>query len=190
MTEARARGAVAVVTGTRQGTDKDPRAAIREREILCLVCRRAFRQLTNTHLRGHGLTADGYRQKFGYNQGTALMAQELRTLYRERAVRFGLATRIRVNPLTRDPGLAARGSRRAIRLEEQLNRREAAQRASRLREARFREVGSHPRTKSLDLTVLYTLRREGLSLRQIARRLGVSPATISSRLRPPPPRLI
>ncbi|MBI3003238.1 MAG: MucR family transcriptional regulator [candidate division NC10 bacterium] len=183
-------GTVAVGTGTREGRDRDPRAAIREREILCLVCGRALRQLTNTHLRGHGLTADGYRQRFGYNRGTALMAQELRALYRERAVRVGLARQIRENPLRRDASLAARGPRRPIQLEEQLNRSEAARRAAALREARFRETGSHPRTKSLDLAVVSALRKEGLSLRQIARRLGVSPATISARLRPTLTRLI
>lgn len=179
-----------MVTGTREGVDKDPRAAIREREILCLVCGRTFRQLTNTHLRGHSLTADDYRQRFGYNRGTALMARQLQALYRARAVRLGLATRIRVNPLKRDRRLAAQGSRRVIRLEEQLNRREAARRAAALREARFRETGSHPRTKSLDLAVVSALRQQGLSLRQIARRLGVSPATISARLRPTLTRLI
>lgn len=177
-----------MVTGTREGTERDPRAAIREREILCLVCRRPFRQLTNTHLRGHGLTADDYRQRFGYNRGTALMARDLRALYRARAVRFGLARWIRENPLQRTRGLAARGSQRAIRLEEQLNKREAALRAAPLREARFRETGRDPRTKLLDLAVVQALRQEGISMRQIARRLGVSSSTISARLRPTPKR--
>lgn len=137
-------------TGPWEGADRDPRSAIREREILCLVCGRALRQLTNTHLRAHRLTADAYRRAFGYNRRTALMARELRALYRDRAVRLGLAARIRENPLRRDPGLAVQGSKRQMRLEEQLNRREAARRAAPLREARFREAGRHPRTKPVD----------------------------------------
>ena len=165
----------------------DPRLAIRDQEIVCLVCGRAFRQLTNTHLRSHGLSTEEYREAFGYNRGTALMAQELRALYRDRAVRVRLASRIRENPLRRDPGLAAHSPRRAIRLEEQLNRREAARHAARLREARFREAGGHPRTKPLDLALLHALRLAGLSLSEIGRRLGTSPATIASRLRLPHP---
>lgn len=172
-----------MVTGAPEGVPSDPRSAVREGEILCLVCGRALRQLTNTHLRAHGLTADAYRRAFGYNRGTALMARELRTLYRDRAVRMRLAARIRENPLRRDPGLAVQGSRRRMRLEEQLNRREAACRAARLREARFREVGRHPRTKPVDLPLLHALVLAGLSLRKIARRLGVSPVTVSGRLR-------
>ena len=79
------------------------------------------------------------------------MARELLTFYRERAVRVRLAARIRENLLRRDPRLAAEGSRRLMRLEEQLNRREAARRAARLREACLREGGCHPRTRLLDL---------------------------------------
>lgn len=94
-----------------------------------------------------------------------------------------LAARIRENSLRRDAGLAVQGSRRLMRLEEQLNRREAARRAARLREARFREAGRHPRTKPVDLPLLHALLLAGLSLRTIARRLGVSPVTVSARLR-------
>lgn len=172
-----------MVTGAKEAMHNDPRLAIRDQEIVCLVCGRALRQLTNTHLRRHRLSVEGYREAFGYNRGTALMARELRASYRDRAVRVRLATRIRENPLRRDPGLAARGPRRPVRLEEHLNRREAAQRVARLREARFREAGRHPRAKLLDLALVHALRRAGLSLRKIARRLGVSPVTISSRLR-------
>ena len=177
-----------MVTSTRNVKGNDPRSAIGDQEILCLVCGRAFGQLTNTHLRSHGLAAEAYREAFGYNRRTALMARELRAFYRDRAVQIRLAGRIRENPLRRDPGLCAQGPRRAIRLEEQLNRREAARPAARLREARFREAGSHPRTKPLDLSLLHALRLAGLSVRQIARRLGVSPATISARLHLPPLR--
>lgn len=123
----------------------DPRSAIREHEIVCLVCGRALRQLTNTHLRSHGLSTEAYREAFGYNRGTALMAQALWTLYRDRAVRVRLADRIRENPLRRDPGLSAQGGLRTIRLEERLNRQEVGRRAARLREARYREADSTPR---------------------------------------------
>ncbi len=176
-----------MATQAQEAMRKDPRLALRDQEIVCLVCGRAFRQLNNTHLRSHGLSVEEYRRTFGYNRRTALMAQELRAFYRDRAVRIRLASRIRENPLRRDPGLAAQGPRRPIRLEEHLNRREAARRAARLREARFREAGRHPRTKPLDLPLLHALRLAGLSLRQVGRRLGVSPTTISSRLRLPPP---
>ncbi|MGH7379845.1 MAG: hypothetical protein ACREJ7_06360 [Candidatus Methylomirabilales bacterium] len=64
------------------------------------------------------------------------------------------------------------------------------QRASRLQEAGFREAGAIPLTKPLDLALLRARRPAGLSLRQVGRRLGTSPATIASRLRLPPPRLI
>ena len=40
--------------------------------------RRAFRHLTNTHLAHHGLTAETYKQSFGYNGGRSLMVHEVR----------------------------------------------------------------------------------------------------------------
>ncbi|HEY5725538.1 MAG TPA: MucR family transcriptional regulator, partial [Methylomirabilota bacterium] len=46
----------------------DPRRAIGDDAIVCLVCGYALRQLTNTHLRLHGLTAPVYRERFGYNR--------------------------------------------------------------------------------------------------------------------------
>jgi hypothetical protein len=38
----------------------DPRQAVEHDLIRCLVCGSAFRQLTNTHLRNHAMTADEY----------------------------------------------------------------------------------------------------------------------------------
>src|SRR5262245_45398625 len=41
----------------------DPRQAVQEDSIRCLVCGGSFRQLTNTHLRVHRLNADEYKQR-------------------------------------------------------------------------------------------------------------------------------
>src|SRR5262245_25226591 len=46
---------------------RDPRRAITEDGVVCLVCGACFRHLTNTHLRRHGLTSDQYKRRFGYN---------------------------------------------------------------------------------------------------------------------------
>jgi len=51
----------------------DPRQAVQQDWIRCLVCAASFRQLTNTHLRSHGMTADEYKRQFGYNRGRPLM---------------------------------------------------------------------------------------------------------------------
>jgi len=72
----------------------DPRQAIQEDSIHCLVCGRQFRQLTNTHLRGHRTSAVEYKRRFGYNRGRSLMCRALQRLYAERAVKSGLASRI------------------------------------------------------------------------------------------------
>jgi len=103
---------------------RDPRQAVREEEIVCLVCGRAFRQLTNTHLLSHGLTSSDYKSAHGYNPGRALMCHALRRVYAARAVRIGFAERIRVRPIVARPDLRRRGGARRIRLEELLTRRE------------------------------------------------------------------
>src|SRR5262249_29944180 len=102
----------------------DPRRAIQERSIRCLVCGRAFRQLTNTHLRGHGFTAAEYKHEFGYNRGRPLMCRILQRLYADRAVKSGLASLIRSRPILAEPELRRRGGTRAMALEEVLTRRD------------------------------------------------------------------
>lgn len=66
---------------------RDPRIAIGEEIIVCPVCGRALRQLTNTHLRRHGLTVAAYKERYGYNAGRAMMCGELRRGYALRAIR-------------------------------------------------------------------------------------------------------
>jgi predicted transcriptional regulator len=107
------------------GLRADPRQAVQQEAIWCLVCGGVFRQLTNTHLRSHGLTADEYKRRFGYNRGRPLMCRALRGLYADRAVRNGLAARIRQRPILARPELRRRGGARTIALEEMLTRREA-----------------------------------------------------------------
>lgn len=104
---------------------EDPRQAIQERWIVCLICGQPFRQLTNTHLRSHGTTALAYRQRFGYNFRRPLMSRTLLRLYTERAIRFGLAARIRHRPILSEPELRRRGGFGRMALEESLTRREA-----------------------------------------------------------------
>jgi predicted transcriptional regulator len=106
----------------------DPRLAIQDEAICCLVCGSAFRQLTNTHLRSHGMTALDYKRRFGYNRGRPLMCRALAALYAERARVSGLAGLIRERPILVRPELRRRGGARAIALEELLTRRESRQR--------------------------------------------------------------
>lgn len=52
-------------------TAVDPSKAIREKSILCCVCGKSFKILTKKHLASHGLTADEYREKFGYKKASS-----------------------------------------------------------------------------------------------------------------------
>jgi hypothetical protein len=114
----------------------DPRLAVKEDCIVCLICGERFRQLTNTHLRAHGTGVAAYRAQFGYNRRRALMCRALRRLYTERAVRAGLAGRILHRPIVEIPELRRLGGVRSIALEEHLTRREAQRRPSAARLAR------------------------------------------------------
>ena len=123
---ARDRDAPAVVGGaTLQALWQDPRRAILDEGIVCLVCGRIFRHLTNTHLAHHGLTSEGYKQSFGYNGGRSLMGRAVRQRHADNAIRRGLAQMIRRRPIVADPALRARGGTRARAREEWLSRRES-----------------------------------------------------------------
>ena len=105
--------------------DPDPRQAIQEDTIRCLICGRTFRQLTNTHFSTHQIGSAEYKRRFGYNRGRSLMCRALSRLYAERAMRIGLAAQIRSRPILVNPELRRRGGVRRIALEESLTRREA-----------------------------------------------------------------
>ena len=103
----------------------DPRRAVHEHDIMCLVCGKCFRQLTNTHLRSHDLTTASYKIRFGYNRRRPLMSRALSQMYAARAIQTNLASRIRARPILSNPELRKKGGRRPIALEEVLARRDA-----------------------------------------------------------------
>jgi len=107
------------------GLRADPRQAVEDEHIVCLICAARLRQLTNTHLRSHQLTAAEYKVRFGYNRGRPLMCRALARLYAERAVRNELADRIRSRPIVAEPALRRQGGMRRVALEELLTRRDA-----------------------------------------------------------------
>ncbi len=125
----------ALLAGHLAALRADPRQAVREESICCLICGGAFRQLTNTHLRAHGTAAGEYKRQFGYNRGRPLMCGALARLYAERARRAGLAAWIRRRPILAEPELRRRGGARTIALEELLTRREARRREAVRRDA-------------------------------------------------------
>src|SRR5215470_2728429 len=63
--DAEAAARLAMGLGILTALRADPRKAIQEDSIRCLICAGAFRQLTNTHLRAHSLSAAEYKAHFG-----------------------------------------------------------------------------------------------------------------------------
>src|SRR5262245_61757153 len=128
-----ARGAAESVAGPMlEALCRDPRRAILDDGIVCLVCGRVFRHLTNTHLAHHDLTSESYKRRFGYNGGRSLMAHAVRRLHADNAIRRGLAQMIRQRPIVADPTLRARGGTRVRAREEWLSRRESGRRQATL----------------------------------------------------------
>ena len=100
----------------------DPRRAVGDETIVCLICGRPMRQITNSHLRAHGTTTTAYKRRFGYNARRPLMCLALRRLYSDRSVRIGLASYIRERPIVARPELRSLGGRRELAWEEVLTR--------------------------------------------------------------------
>ena len=55
----------------------DPKKAIKEKSITCVMCGKSFKLLTNKHLGTHGLNAESYRERCGYKKGTPLVCKAL-----------------------------------------------------------------------------------------------------------------
>jgi predicted transcriptional regulator len=71
----------------------DPKRAIRNKSIVCLECGRTFKTLSKKHLESHGLTADQYREKWGYKKRAPLSCRETAKARSERMKEMKLWTR-------------------------------------------------------------------------------------------------
>ena len=50
---------------------------ITEKSVACLECGKSFKLLTRRHLLSHGLTAEEYREKWGYPKDMPLVCKSL-----------------------------------------------------------------------------------------------------------------
>lgn len=55
----------------------DPKTAIKDRTITCVVCGKQFKIITKQHLLAHGMTPESYCEFAGYKKGTPLLAKQL-----------------------------------------------------------------------------------------------------------------
>jgi len=65
------------IAAVEEGEMLDPKKAIKEKSITCVMCGKSFKLLTKKHLASHGLTADEYRERCGYKKGTPLVCKAL-----------------------------------------------------------------------------------------------------------------
>lgn len=66
------------------GLQADPKKSIKEKSITCLECGKTFKIITRKHLSSHSLSADEYREKWGFKKGTALACKELQRMRRKK----------------------------------------------------------------------------------------------------------
>ncbi len=73
----------------------DPFKSVQRNKVICLECGQEFRQLTNAHLKSHGLTAKEYRKKWGLPARYPLVAKALVAKRRKLAKERGLGERLK-----------------------------------------------------------------------------------------------
>lgn len=73
----------------------DPLKSVQRTKVICLECGQEFRQLTNAHLKSHGLTAKEYRKKWGLPSRFPLVAKVLVAKRRRLAKERGLGERLK-----------------------------------------------------------------------------------------------
>jgi predicted transcriptional regulator len=72
----------------------DPRASIQRNKVVCLECCKEFKQITNRHLKDHGMNAKEYRKKYGFSARQPLTAKALTAKRRKIAKTLGLGQRL------------------------------------------------------------------------------------------------
>jgi predicted transcriptional regulator len=74
---------------------KTPKRSIRKNKVICLECGQDFKQLTNGHLKEHGLTTKEYRKKWGFTARQPLSSQNLSARRRKSAEERGLGEKLK-----------------------------------------------------------------------------------------------
>ena len=67
-----------------------PQDSIQDDKVICLECGVGLRQLTKLHLDTHGLSAKGYKKKYGFTAGTPLASKALTKARQKAAKKRGL----------------------------------------------------------------------------------------------------
>jgi predicted transcriptional regulator len=73
----------------------DPKQSIQRNKVICLECGKEFKQITNRHLKSHGLTAKEYRKKWGFSARQPLAAKSLTAKRRKTAKTLGLGDKLK-----------------------------------------------------------------------------------------------
>ena len=68
--------------------------SIQRNQIICLVCGKAFKLLSNRHLALHGMTPREYKQKYGIRMTQALSAKTLSARRRKLAKELGMGKQL------------------------------------------------------------------------------------------------
>jgi predicted transcriptional regulator len=80
----------AVEAAEEQPPTLDPKKSVLLNKVICLECRKEFKQITEKHLGTHGLTGKEYRKKYGFKASQPLAAKTLSAARRKRAIELGL----------------------------------------------------------------------------------------------------
>lgn len=150
--------------------------AVREDGILCLECGVLFRFLGH-HVWRHGLPIEEYKAKWGYNRGNPMVVPALVEKMRKRALAMNLAAYAPADAFQK-----AREIRQRIPLPERAEGRVTKGTVTKARHA----TGWRPHAKlqKVDHAVLRGLVAEGLTIPQIAARMGVGQTGTRKWVRP------
>jgi len=75
-------------------TPMDPKQSILRTKVICLECGKEFKQLSNRHLKDHGMDAKEYRKKYGFSARQPLSAKALTAKRRKTAKALGLGEKL------------------------------------------------------------------------------------------------
>ncbi len=148
--------------------------AVREDGMVCLECGSILRALPH-HVWMHGMTIDEYKAKWGYKRTNPLTVPALVENMRQRALAINLAGYA-------PPDALEKGREALLRLKPQhrLEARLAKGAVTRSRHASGWRP--HEKLQKVDATTLRALVGEGLTILQIAARLGMAYTSVKKRI--------